>query len=117
MKRFMVKCLFISLVLFLGVLLGMQQANEGMRKMKGYDDPAFSGQAFHVAETTEGINGTILGRQINSQDMKEKQEKLEGIKAYNVFSSAGKKLADGMSGMMSGIFNKVQDTIEEKTEE
>lgn len=115
MKRFMVKCLFISVVLFLGVLLGMQQANDGMRKMKGYDDPAFQGEAFHVAETAEGYNGTILGRQLDSQDMKEKQEKLEGIKAYNVFSSAGKKLADGVSGLMSGLFNKVQDTVEEKT--
>ncbi|UAL46222.1 DUF3679 domain-containing protein [Sutcliffiella horikoshii] len=115
MKRFMVKCLFISLVLFLGVLLGMQQANDGMRKMKGYDDPAFQGEAFRVAETAEGYNGTILGRQLDSQDMKEKQEKLEGIKAYNVFSSAGKKLADGVSGLMSGLFNKVQDTVEEKT--
>ncbi|MGD6774469.1 MULTISPECIES: DUF3679 domain-containing protein [Bacillaceae] len=115
MKRFMVKCLFISLVLFLGVLLGMQQANDGMRKMKGYDDPAFQGEAFHVAETTEGYNGTILGQQLDSQDMKEKQEKLEGIKAYNVFSSAGKKLADGVSGLMGGLFNKVQDTVEEKT--
>jgi hypothetical protein len=117
MKRFMLKCLVISLVLFLGVLLGMHQANEGMRKMKGYDDPSFKGQAFHVVETSEGLNGTFLGRQVNSRDMKEKQEQLEEIKAYNFFSSAGKKLANGVSDLMSGLLNKAQDKIEEQVKE
>ncbi|QFT89917.1 hypothetical protein FIU87_14730 [Bacillus sp. THAF10] len=115
MKRFMLKCLFISFVLFLGVLLGMKQANEGMRKMKGYDDPAFSGEVFHVVESSENIS--FLGTQSNNQDMKAKQQKLEDIKGHNILSSTGKKLADGMTGMMNGIFNKVEETMEEKMNE
>ncbi|WP_235864004.1 YqxA family protein [Sutcliffiella halmapala] len=113
MKRFMFMCCLITTVLFLGVLLGMQQANEGMRKMKGYDDPSFKGQAFHVVETSEGLNGTFLGREITSQDIKEKQEKLEGIKAFNFFSSLGKKLANGVSDLMAGLLNEAADKVEE----
>ncbi|CAG9619377.1 DUF3679 domain-containing protein [Sutcliffiella rhizosphaerae] len=111
MKRFMLKCLFITFVLFLGVLLGMQQANDGMRKMKGYDDPAFSGEVFHVVEKTENIS--FLGREYSNQDMQEKQEKLQEMKSYNFLSSTGKKLADGMTGLMSGLFDKAKDTLEE----
>ncbi|WP_417899529.1 DUF3679 domain-containing protein [Bacillus haimaensis] len=116
MKRFLFMSGLITIVLFLGVLLGMQQANEGMRKMKGYDDPS-DGKAFHVVETTEGYNGTFLGNEITSQDIKEKQEKLEGIKAFNFFSSMGKKLADGVSSLMSGLLKDASDKIEEQVSE
>ncbi|MDQ7864105.1 DUF3679 domain-containing protein [Peribacillus frigoritolerans] len=35
MVRFWLKCTGIVLVLFLGVLIGMQQANNGMKKNEG----------------------------------------------------------------------------------
>ena len=40
MIRFTGKCLLIAIVMFFGVLFGMQQANSGMLDMKGYKDPS-----------------------------------------------------------------------------
>lgn len=43
MIRFTGKCLLIAIVMFVGVLFGMQQANSGMLDMKGYKDPSLKG--------------------------------------------------------------------------
>ncbi len=113
MKRFMLKCTFIAFVLFLGVLFGMQQANIGMQKMKGYEDPAFSGSAFHVA-SEEGFKSTLHGTNVTSQDIREKQKKLEEIKTFNAFSSMGKKLAGSVSDMVDKAIKDTTDKVEEK---
>ncbi len=93
MANFMLKILFMISILFVGVLIGMQQANDGMRSMKGFQD-SFSG-AFEISETEDGkMEAEVLGQSITRQDLEEKQEKLENAKAFNVFSSLGTKLAE-----------------------
>ena len=96
MVRFWLKCTGIVLVLFLGVLIGMQQANDGMKKMKGYEDPNFH-QAVSLKETDNHINASILGNNISSHDIEAKKKKLEEISAYNLFSTMGKKMSEGIS--------------------
>ncbi|MCY8818630.1 YqxA family protein, partial [Bacillus atrophaeus] len=63
------KCLLIVIVMFLGVLFGMQQANNGMLDMKGYHDPSLKG-AFTL---TDGENNekeaTILGQTVTTKDL------------------------------------------------
>lgn len=83
MVKFMMQSLLIAVIFLVGVLLGMQQANEGMRKMKGYNDPSLE-QVVHVSKD-ETI---VLG-----QSIEEKKEKLQQIEAFNMFSKAGQQLA------------------------
>jgi hypothetical protein len=100
MKMFMLKSLMLASLMFISVLFGMQQANEGIHKMKGYDDPEFK-SAFTVKETEDGsIKSAILGNDISSHDLEQKRKKLEEMKAFNFFSSLGKNLADGVSVVM-----------------
>ncbi|MBT2677432.1 YqxA family protein [Bacillus sp. ISL-35] len=100
MKMFMLKSLMLASLMFISVLFGMQQANEGIHKMKGYEDPEFK-SAFSVKENESGSFETaILGNDISSHDLEQKRKKLEEMKAFNLFSSIGKKLADGVSFVM-----------------
>jgi hypothetical protein len=97
MIRFSLKCLSIMLILFFGILLGMQHANQGIKNMKGYDDPSFN-SAFSVKESNQGeMEAAFLGQKVTSHDLEKKKQKLEDMKAYNFFSSIGKKLSDGIS--------------------
>lgn len=97
---FMLKSLMLASLLFISVLFGMQQANEGIQKMKGYEDPKFK-SAFSIKETESGsLETAILGRDISSHDLEQKQKQLEKMKAFNLFSSMGKKLANGISSVM-----------------
>lgn len=84
------KCLLIVIVMFLGVLFGMQQANNGMLDMKGYHDPSLKG-AFTL---TDGENNekeaSILGQTVTTKDLEEKQKELEQVESFNVFSKTEK---------------------------
>ena len=53
MKLFMLKAIMIAAIMFVSVLFGMQQANEGIHKMKGYEDDQFKG-AFSLQEIGKG---------------------------------------------------------------
>ena len=97
MKMFMLKSFMLASLMFISVLFGMQQANEGIHKMKGYEDPEFK-SAFSIDEKENGSFETaILGNDISSHDLEQKRKKLEEMKAFNLFSSLGKNLADGVS--------------------
>jgi hypothetical protein len=97
MKMFMLKSFVLAALMFVSVLFGMQQANEGIHKMKGYDDPEFK-SAFMIKEDEDGsYKSAILGNDVSSHDLEQKRKKLEEMKAFNLFSSLGKQLADGVS--------------------
>ncbi|MDX5474065.1 MAG: YqxA family protein [Bacillaceae bacterium] len=113
MKRFMLKCTFIAFVLFLGVLFGMQQANVGMQKMKGYDDPSFSNSVFRTTNN-EGFQSSLHGTNLTSQDIRDKQKKLEEIKTFNAFSSMGKKLAGSVSQAVDKAIKDTTEKVEDK---
>lgn len=96
MKRFMFKAILLTCAMFVSVLYGMQQATNGIHQMKGYEDHDFKG-ALTLKENGEEIQASILGNEISSHDLQKKKEKLEEMKAYNFFSSLGKKLAEIVS--------------------
>ncbi|WP_141431466.1 YqxA family protein [Bacillus sp. 03113] len=107
MKRFMLKVILIAIVMFISVLFGMQQANEGIHKMKGYEDANLK-SAFTMKENTDGeIQASVLGRNISSHDLQSKKEQLEEMKAYNFFSSMGKNLANGITSLTEKTFNSL----------
>lgn len=103
MIKFMLKCFLLCSVLLFGVLIGMQQANQGMIKMKGYKDPTLQG-AFHVENGHTGdVEASILGNKVTSQDLQEKQAQLEQIEAFNFFSQIGKQFATFVSNGVSAL--------------
>lgn len=93
----MLKCCLLITVLFIGILIGMQQAKTGLTQMRGYDDPSFK-SAFSINEKENGnVEASIMGQKLTSHDLAEKKKKLEEMKAYNFFSSLGKKVSETIS--------------------
>lgn len=95
------------MVIFLavGVLIGMNRANQGMNDMRGYTDSSFQ-TPVHIQTTDEGsFDAAVLGNEISSFNMNEKKEKLEEVKSFNFFSEIGKLLADLISSIAQAIIN------------
>lgn len=112
MFKFMMKCFLISTVLLFGVLIGMQQANQGMKKMRGYDDPSLQG-AFHITDNQNGeVEASVLGKKVTSHNIEQKQQQLEEVEAFNFFSSIGQKLGDGISSLFEKVMNTVGNGID-----
>jgi hypothetical protein len=108
MKMFMLKCMGVAALMFISVLAGMQIANDGIHKMKGYDDPNFQ-NAISVKENGENLKATFLGNDITSHDLDEKKKKLEEMSAFNLFSSMGKKISEGVSSVSEKIINLITE--------
>lgn len=111
MKRFILKAVFLACAMFISVLFGMQQATDGIHQMKGYDDQGFKG-ALSLQEDGEGIQASILGNEVTSHDLEKKKEQLEEMKAYNFFSSLGKKLGETVSSATEKMLSWVIELIE-----
>ncbi len=102
MLRFWLKCFVIVLIFFVGVMFGLQKANSGLVNMRGYQDPQL-GTAVSI-ENEEGlVNANILGEDLGSHDLEEKKKKLEELKAFNAFSSIGKKITAGIQESVTKI--------------
>ena len=109
MGKFIWKTSLLVLLLFFGVILGMQYANQNMKKMQGYEDPKMS-EAFAVQEESKGkINATLLGENITTDDMEEKKEEIEDWKAYHALSSAGKGISNACTSIFQGLANLISN--------
>jgi hypothetical protein len=106
MKVFMLKFFCIVALMFISVLAGMQLANDGIHKMKGYDDPDFQ-NAVALNDSGDHVKATFLGNDISSHDIDEKKKKLEEISAFNLFSSMGKKVSEGVSSASEKLINLI----------
>lgn len=97
MKMFLLKFFLVVSLMFIAVLYGMQLANEGIHRTKGYEDGEFE-EAWSVAENEDGdMEVSMLGNEMGSHDLEKKREKLEEMKAFNFFAELGKKLAEGFN--------------------
>lgn len=112
MMKFMFKSFLLAALLFIAVLTGMQQANVGMHKLKGYDDPGLN-NAFSMEEREDGeVETVVLGNNISSHDLEKKKEELEKIKAYNFFSNMGKKLAEAISSATQKMIGLIEEKLQ-----
>lgn len=109
MKMFLFKGVILASLMFLSVLFGMQQANIGIQKMKGYEDPEFR-SALTLQESEGGqLQASVLGVDVTSHDLEEKKQRLEEMKAYNLFSDIGKGISNGISSGLNQIFEMISD--------
>lgn len=113
MKGFTLRAAGIALLMFLCVLFGMQQANDGIKSMKGYEDENFA-SAFDFQKNDGNVEASVLGEDVTSHDLQKKKEQLEEMKAYNLFSSMGKGVADGMSSLAQKGVDIAADLMDKK---
>ncbi|OIK16614.1 hypothetical protein BIV60_03865 [Bacillus sp. MUM 116] len=106
MKLFMLKSVGIAALMFISVLAGMQLANGGIHKMKGYDDPNFQ-KTVAINDKGNDLHASLLGNQITSHDIEAKKKKLEEMNAFNLFSSMGKKMSDGISSASKKLVESI----------
>lgn len=105
MKKFTLKVVAIIFVLFFGVLIGMQYANEGLVKMRGFSDPKFE-QPVSVTEASTGeVEASFMGNNLSTHDLEAKQQRLEEVKSYNIFSTIGRGLAQFITGIIKGVLS------------
>jgi hypothetical protein len=105
MVKFIVQFCFAVLLLFFGVLLGMQQANEGMQKMRGYEDAALP-SVLHLSKNQSGeIEASVFGKKVEVDDLQKKKEKIENIKTFNLFSELGRQFANAIKTLMEQLLS------------
>lgn len=104
----MFKSFCLAALLLIAVLTGMQLANNGIQKMKGYDDPNLE-TAVSIHEKDHNVKASFLGNDISSHDIKAKKKKLEEISAFNLFSSMGRKMSEGISGASEKLIDLIAD--------
>ena len=93
-------------LMFVSVLFGMQIANNGIKDMRGFEDPNFQG-AFTINEQEENVQVSVLGQNMDSHDLNKKREQLEEMEAYNFFSDLGKILANMVNGIVDMVINLI----------
>ncbi|WP_408006847.1 DUF3679 domain-containing protein [Pseudalkalibacillus sp. A8] len=109
MVRFMMKSFILISVLLFGILIGMQQVGVQMDKMKGSE----SNSALEWKVNDSGnIEAEVLGSQITSHDIKEKQKKLEEVEALNLFSKLGKMVSSLVSEILTVIMTVIGTVLD-----
>ncbi|WNF37702.1 DUF3679 domain-containing protein [Bacillaceae bacterium IKA-2] len=114
MTKFLLKCFFITTVLFLGVLVGIQIASNNLVNMtndSSYSTSKLVEPSIGVELKSVNIDNLESNSKLTSHDLKGKQEKLEQIETFNLFSQVGMKLSDALDKLFSGLFEKLTSTI------
>jgi hypothetical protein len=103
MFRFFLKTFLLISILFFGIILGFLEANNGLHKMKGYDDGSFE-RVISIEEHEGAYVTSILGEKISSHNLNEKKKIIEEIHTYNIFSDIAQKLAHFFNTIFSSVF-------------
>lgn len=106
MIKFTLKSVVLTIFLLCIVFLGMQTAQQGLIKMKGYNDPSIE-HVINVSKTSDGqVEAAVLGSK-KVVNIDEKQQFLEKRKAFNFFSSLGQSLAEGVKSTIGKAFKAI----------
>ncbi len=107
MIRFFFKCSILISVLLFGILIGMQQVGVQMDHMKGTE----GNKALEWKVDDNGaVEAEVLGKQITSHDIEEKQKQLEDVEAFNLFSKLGSLLSSLIKDILT-LFMEIIGTI------
>lgn len=106
MKIFMIKSLCIAALMFISVLAGMQIANDGIHKIMGKNDSNSEHQR-SIQNGNNHMQESVSDQESSSHDLLSKQQKLEKMNSFNLFSSMGKKLSEGISNTSEKIIESL----------
>ncbi|MCF6137985.1 DUF3679 domain-containing protein [Pseudalkalibacillus berkeleyi] len=108
MIRFFLKSSVLISVLLFGILIGMQQVGFQMDKMKGSES---ENRALEWnVEENGAVEAEVLGQNITSHDLQEKQKQLENVEAFNLFSKLGAMISSLISDILT-LFMEIIGTI------
>ncbi|WP_409270721.1 DUF3679 domain-containing protein [Neobacillus sp. SCS-31] len=103
MKLFTVKALGLAAIMFALVLGGMQAANGGINRIKGYGDSGFKEPVSLETDGREEVKVSIMGGDAATISLDKRGQGSEESKGFNLFSSMGKALTSVLSGVVKGI--------------
>ena len=100
------------MVLFLGIIVGIQIASNNLVQMTG--DERFSTSSLIASKQDETEVGGYQEAEtkLTSHDLHAKQQKLEEIETFNFFSQLGIQLSEILNKLFSLLFDKVSSAIE-----
>lgn len=101
MKMFLFKSFCLLSVMFISVLSGIQFADNGIHQMNGGMDHA--GLKVSLYQNKQPLSATDPF----SHDIQAKQQKLEKMNAFNLFSFMGKKMSEGISNASAKILKSI----------
>lgn len=107
MEQFTRKCIILVVSTFLIMLAGMQFANSGLKRMKGYNNPTYEQIANMTGTNYRDVETTILGKTFSVEG---KQKQLEELKSFNMFESMGR----GLTSLVQHVTRSITYTIVEK---
>ncbi|WP_053367195.1 DUF3679 domain-containing protein [Bacillus sp. FJAT-27245] len=105
MKLYMLKALGLAAIMFALALGGMQAANDGISRIKGYGEPEFKQPVSLEKEGHEDLTVGIMGSEVATIRLNERGQQIEDTEGINVFSSIGKALTSILSGAVKGIID------------
>jgi len=106
MLRFLIKVLVLIGVLFIGILIGFQEANSGLNRLKGSTNYSSFQKVVSIGENDNGDYETVvIGNRVSSHNLDEKKKVLEKMNTYNFFTDVAKKLSTLISSIFSGFFS------------
>ncbi|NNU83039.1 DUF3679 domain-containing protein [Geobacillus sp. BMUD] len=108
MARWFIRFTLAIFLLFFGVLFGMQQAHEGIERMRGYADPSFPSVIDMKKRENGEMEAAVFGRPVVAGDLLgEKQETIREMKTFNLFSRLGQLFADAVTALMETLCSLV----------
>ncbi|MFC7372520.1 DUF3679 domain-containing protein [Fictibacillus iocasae] len=97
MKKFMAKSLLLGVLLFLGILFGMQKAHNEMSEMKGEQPTSIEAPLFEKKNNVEAASPATAGT------FETDKQQLQKEKSFNFFSYLGQKA----TALITSIFQTV----------
>ncbi len=108
MAKFMLKCFGLVIILLFGVLFGIQKAHFEMDELKGPSQESLES----ISSSTQNQSRTET-ETLTSHDIKTKQETLNKIDSFNVFSALGQNLTSWISSAFSVMISVFGIIIQE----
>ncbi|MFC0188124.1 DUF3679 domain-containing protein [Fictibacillus aquaticus] len=108
MAKFMLKSLLLGVLLFLGILFGMQKAHDEMREMKGTD-----GKQTIEAPLFEKHTEVEASSPSGEPQFETEKKQLQQEKSFNFFSFLGQKATALVTVFFQAIISAVSFVIEE----
>ncbi|MDM5315826.1 DUF3679 domain-containing protein [Fictibacillus sp. b24] len=109
MAKFMLKCFGLVIILLFGVLFGIQKAHFEMDELK---TPSLK-SIKSLSSTSQNQSKTTEAETVTSHDIKTKQETLNKIDSFNVFSALGQNLTSWISSAFSVMISVFGIIIQE----
>ncbi|WP_025028821.1 DUF3679 domain-containing protein [Caldalkalibacillus mannanilyticus] len=93
MVKYTIKLMILIFTLFLGLLLGIQQAERGIHSIEGNQQT--QKESFYVTKVdADHVEVAVLGESFSTKELEEKQEKWKEKHHHNTFSHIGNKLGE-----------------------